>query len=249
VHEGVSNRLGVDFKKDLLDALDGRITTATWVERPARVNSQCQLAAVRLKDAAAFQPTFEKMLKQAAGSMKKDAFAGVTIHRFVTGPFNDGPNPEDLSAEEPPFRVPEACLAILGDYLIFTDSQKLMEQAIAANSDSSLSLANDLEFKVVASKIRRQAGTDTPFLIRFSRPEETMRQFYDLAANEQTKKSLAAQAGRSRIAGAFSNALRDNPLPPFEVIADYLAPSGGFMTNDSSGLHYLGFVLKREAGE
>lgn len=250
MQKGVSDRLGVDFKKELLDALDGRFTVATWMEKPARVNGQCQLFAARLKDAAAFEATLDKIVARFPNALKREDYAGVAWRRITAGNPDGPPRPPGADrpgGPAPPIRQPEGCLAILGDYLVLTDSQRFLEQAIIANRDESQSLAGDLEFKLVASKIRRQAGGSAPSLIRFSRPEETMRQFYDLAADQQVKDSIAAQAERSRVAGAVGNALRDNPLPPFEVIAQYLAPSGGFLVNDANGLHYVGFALRREA--
>ena len=37
-----------------------------------------------------------------------------------------------------------------------------------------------------------------------------------------------------------------DPLPPFPVLAQYLAPGGGMLTSDETGIHYTGFVLKRK---
>ena len=46
--------------------------------------------------------------------------------------------------------------------------------------------------------------------------------------------------------GALDQALRDNPLPPFEVIAEYMAPGGGMLVSDPTGIHYMTFGLKRQ---
>src|SRR5688572_6761043 len=62
----VSDRIGVDFEKDVLPALDGRFTIVQWVEKPIRFNSITTLGGVKLKDPAAFKPTFDKMLEKFA---------------------------------------------------------------------------------------------------------------------------------------------------------------------------------------
>jgi hypothetical protein len=41
-------------------------------------------------------------------------------------------------------------------------------------------------------------------------------------------------------------ALKSKELPPFEVIAKYMAPSGAFVTEEEDGLHYTAFSLRRE---
>jgi hypothetical protein len=45
---------------------------------------------------------------------------------------------------------------------------------------------------------------------------------------------------------ALYDALEANPLPPFSEIAKYLAPGGGMLVSDETGLHYTAFALRRE---
>jgi hypothetical protein len=45
------------------------------------------------------------------------------------------------------------------------------------------------------------------------------------------------------------DALDKHPLPPFEVIKKYLAPTGGVMINEPTGFHYTGFGLRRTVSE
>ena len=51
----MSDPLGIDFQKDILDQLDDRATHVSWFEKPARVNSGTNLVGIKLKDAQAFQ--------------------------------------------------------------------------------------------------------------------------------------------------------------------------------------------------
>ena len=67
----VSDRIGVDFEKEVLPALDGRVTLVQWVEKPVRINSITTLVGVKLKDPAAFQPTFDKVLEKFAENVEK----------------------------------------------------------------------------------------------------------------------------------------------------------------------------------
>jgi hypothetical protein len=45
---------------------------------------------------------------------------------------------------------------------------------------------------------------------------------------------------------ALSQILDKYELPPFSVVEKYLTPSGAFVTEDESGIHYTAFSLKRE---
>src|SRR5262249_60668924 len=113
-----------------------------------------------------------------------------------------------------------------------------------ANSDQGLSTS--LDFKLIASKIRRQPGGDAPGAVQFNRPEEGLRFWYDLANAESTRKRLSEQGSRNRFFGSLDQALKDNPLPPFSVLAEYMAPGGGMLVNDPTGIHYMTFTLKRK---
>jgi hypothetical protein len=44
----------------------------------------------------------------------------------------------------------------------------------------------------------------------------------------------------------LNQALSQNPLPPFAVLAEYMAPAGGMIVNDETGIHYMTFTLKRQ---
>lgn len=73
-----------------------------------------------------------------------------------------------------------------------------------------------------------------------------MRSFYELATSPTTRRRLDELAQSNQGLRLLNDALRDNPLPPFSVIAKYLAPGGGMLVSDQSGLHYTAFVLRRE---
>ncbi len=240
----IGERLGVEFEKDLLGALDGRVTYATWIEKPVRFNSQTNLVAIKLKDATAAKETLTKILGKFENIYKKESYGGVTYYEF------EAPQPPRPSGAEGQasleLRTQERCLAILGDYLIGADSVKCLQQAIITHSDVSKSLANELDFKLIASKINRHSAGTKPGMITFSRPEESMRMFYDLANADNTRRTLASQAENNRFFKSLNDALKDNPLPPFTVLAQYLAPTGGMLTNDETGFHYMSFGLRRK---
>lgn len=256
----VGEPLGVDFETELLAAMDGRVTYLTWVEKPARINGQTQMLAVKLKDAAAFRGTLEKITGKYADRFESETFGGQRFQRIKLpeggGRPGRGPNRFGPQAEEGgdngrgprtqvQLRVPEPCVAILGDYLVLTDSLPLLKQCIVAESDSEKSLAGALDFKLIASKVTRQAGGAKPGLITFNRPEENMRMLYDLAQGDDVRQMLGRQAANNDFFRSVEQAMKDNPLPPFAVLARYLAPAGGMMTSDETGFHYTGFGLKR----
>jgi hypothetical protein len=239
VQRRVSDRIGVDFEKEILPALQGRVTFVQWVEKPVRLNSIASLAGVKLKDPAAFKPTLDKLLENFAHNVEKSSFGGTTYWSIKV--------PEQpMNERGPMLRQPTPCVALMGDYLIATDSLAALQEAIKTQSRPGASLASELDYKLIASKISRQQGGDAPGMVSFSRPEEGLRFWYDLATSENTKQRLAGGAESNRYLRSLDQALKDNPLPPFAVLAKYLAPGGGMMVNDETGIHYSTFTLRRK---
>jgi len=234
----VENLLGLDFETEILPAIQGRVTYVAWVEKPIKLNSQANMIGLKLKDATAFQPTFEKLREKFADYLEKKTYANITYYLIKT----------PASQNEPPanLRQPSPCVCILGDYLLVTDSTAALQEAIITNGTPGKSLAAELDYKLIASKIRRQVGGDAPGMVQFSRPEVGMKLLYDLAQSEDTQGLLNRQAESNPFFGRLEKAMKDNPLPPFSVIARYFAPAGAMMVNDETGFHYTGFTLKRK---
>jgi hypothetical protein len=125
------------------------------------------------------------------------------------------------------------------------DSSTALHQCIVTSNDAKTSLANELDYKLIAAKIKRQVGGDAAGMVVFSRPEQGMRFLYDMAQGEDARRFLDRRSEDNPFVRDIDEALKDNPLPPFSVLAKYLAPSGGMVTADETGFHYMTFSLKR----
>ncbi|MBP90853.1 MAG: hypothetical protein CMJ64_29775 [Planctomycetaceae bacterium] len=242
VLDRISERLQVDLEQDLIEALDGRASFVTWMERPARINSQANLLAFKLKDADKTQRVLDRVTKQFEDRVTSETYGGTSYYRIHF----EGRRGGNDNFDEEIARRPTPCAAIVGDYLMATDSEKFLQQVIVTKSDSSLSLSNELDYKLIANKIGRQLGEAKAGMITFNRPEEGMRLLYELATAQSTQTRLANQAENNPFFRALNNAVTKNPLPPFAVIAKYLAPGGAIITDDETGIHYTAFGLRRE---
>ena len=232
----VSERLGVDFEQDVVAALDGRLSYVTWIEPPARVNSQTVLIAFKLKDPISAKKTFNQI-------MERFDFFSKANHRGTSYYTVDVPADDN----RPDFvRRPVPSLAIVGDYLMFSDSDRFLKRVFLTNGNNSKGLANQLDYKLIASRIRRQAGRKEPSMISFNRPEELLKSWYELATSDDTQAALSRQAENNKFFQVLDKALKDSPLPPFEEIAKYLSPSGAMTISDETGLHTISFTLKRK---
>jgi hypothetical protein len=226
--------LGLDFEKEVLPALDNRFSWITWVQRPVTVTSQMQVFGIRLKDAKASAPLLDKVMTKLEKRFEKEQFGGKTIYRLI----ESRPDPED----GPP--RPRPCVCLVGDYVLISDRQPIMERAIKAFQNPSESLADAPDFKLIADQARLQCNGAKPAMIGFQRPEEGMKFLYDLVAGEANRKALRRASQGNNVLDRFNKALDDHPLPPFETLRAFLAPAGSVAIDEVDGIHYVAFALK-----
>jgi hypothetical protein len=74
-----------------------------------------------------------------------------------------------------------------------------------------------------------------------------MRFLYDLATGENARNFLNRESDRNPVFKSLNESMKQNPLPPFEVIQNYLAPGGSMVTDDETGLHYMSFSMRRKS--
>ena len=76
----------------------------------------------------------------------------------------------------------------------FRIAAKCLEAAITSKYDGSQAFADELDFKLIASRIQQYPGIVKPGMLAFSRPEESMRSFYELATSPMTRSRLEEAA-------------------------------------------------------
>ena len=224
------DRFGIDLEQEILPALAGRFTMVSLLERPARLGSQGLLLAASLKEPDKFQVTLEKLVAHDGATFTKKAYGGKAYFELQL------PTAAGGAWQRP-------CCGILGDCLLLADRPSFFEAAVVTLGESSKALGTSLDYKLIASKLGRQAVN--PGLVSFSRPEQSLRYVYDLAASADTRRTLAEQGESNPLLRDLGQALEQNPLPPFSVLEQYLAPGGAALTDDESGLHYQSFTLRR----
>jgi len=238
----IADRIGVDLTTDILPQLSGRVTLTSQIMKPVTPSSAAQLLAIELEDPKAFQTTLEKLVERLPQlnndlAPEKKTLGSVTYYRIQM------PTPSDYQEGDP---LPEPAFGIAHGCLMMSDREAFLKNIMAGqNTDGSI-LAEQLDFKLIASKATRAVGGAKPGLLAFNRPEEGLRYLYDLANAEQTRKRLADAGERNPFFRSLGGVLEKNPLPPFSTLEKYIAPSGAAMTNDETGIHYVSFSLRRK---
>ncbi len=134
-------------------------------------------------------------------------------------------NGETIYETNPQGDEPSISCAVTEGTLVFTNDTQLLEGVIRGQSGRGMSLADSPDYKKVAKFFPSKTS-----MISFQRSELQMKMYYDLAKN----------AGSEAVDGIdFSK------LPPFDVIARYLVPSGSYIIPDKKGAKSVSFSLRR----
>jgi len=235
VEEPYKRRVGGDFRKSIIEAMDDRIVMIRWLQPPVRINSSVSINAVKLKDPVAAAQTIEELRTAFPAVVQKDAIGVVPL--YVFGNVQSRQLPEGL-------RRPTPCAVILGDWLLTSDSREFVERAMRARDGVIPRLVDLPEYDFVANELGAQLGGEKPFILSFSRSAEVLRQVYELAKSDQTKSFLQTRGEANPMARGVSDLLRRNELPPFDEFKKYFAPSGGFAYDEPSGIHFGRYTLK-----
>lgn len=239
VNGAFGERFGVNLERDILTACEGRFTRIQGVQEPRQGIAVATLFGVKLKDVTAFQRTLAGVVGRDSGAFAERTYQGTSYHHFT--PTQGSRRPQGISRN-----LRESYLAILGDYLLLSSSEELLQRAILTKYGRRPPLSDELDFKLNASKITRLAAGKKPVLVLFERPEVTLRASYELMQSEEAIRRLSQFAERSRLFKALYDGLREHPLPPFEELEKYFAFSGRVVTSDDTGIHSLGYTFRRD---
>ena len=255
VRRRISDEIEIDFEGEIIPAFDGRVTYLSWFARPVKLNSQSHLVALKLRDEAIFRETFRKLTTKYGENLNEQAYGGV---KYYTGNRPERPRRENANEGDedgrprrrgPDQRIarrPSPCLAIVEGYLMMCDNAELLHKVIEARGSSRTALKNELDFKLISSKINEAAGDVKPSMIFFERPDESFRWMIDMANSADTRNVLREQSEDNPFWQSIQSALDNNPMPEFSALQKYLSPSGGSVIDDETGVHYTVFGLKRE---
>lgn len=237
VNGRVKEELGIDLEQDVLPQLEGRFSIMSAMTRPVTLTSQTAVYGFKLKNPDQFQPVLDKLAEKFSEQLKQQNYGVMTYYQFAPPELQENP---DLA------RQPMPCFGILGDYLLIGNQAAALEQAVLASEDASHSLTGTADYQRITEVIKQLPGGESPTSIAFARPEESMRFLYELATSEATQKRLAEQSEDNEYFARLNEALKKNPLPPFEVLAKYFAPSGSLIVDEETGWQYISFTLRED---
>ncbi len=242
VFENANKALDLDVRKDILDNLEGRITIIQGFVRPVRVNSGSNVYALRLKNPEAFKNNvLPKLIAQVENRTEVVDKSFGKLHVQV---FEPGRPQREIDA---PIRQPEICVTLIDDYVVLADSEYMMRQIADCTQRNDQPTQRVARVSVdLRPHHSPTAGQGMLGPITFARPEESLQLFYELARDPKNRERLQQVSDNNGFFKALLTTFEKHELPPFSVIAKYLAPGGGFLVEEETGLHYMSFSLRRE---
>lgn len=121
--------------------------------------------------------------------------------------------------------------AVAEGKMLLSMGGSLIEQVLRNDSDLR-PLAESPEFLKISQYFPANAVS-----VQFSRPADTYRSFYDMLKSGKAAENFPGSED------LFSK-IDFSTLPPFETIAKYIKPSGGYAVNDEHGTFMEAFQLK-----
>ena len=270
VDKNVNQELGLDLKQDIIDSIDGRITFFQWIEEPAFLNGTRSCIAFRLKDPENFEMLMDKMTERLNDdfggedeSIEKRDYRDVTIYaeprakveernermKKRLGRRRSGKRRAITSEPEVRMerRVESPQMAIFCDCLVVSlDSNNLMQTMIDTFQGEGDRLVDDHNYARIVDESRRLLSNELPMANFYSDPKRQLKWLLELANTDQTKEVLDSAAENNKYLSGLKQRLEENPLPEFEQLEKYFSQSGGYMSDDDTGLHMLFFTLKSD---
>jgi hypothetical protein len=237
VKENMSDQLGIDFPTQVIDNLKGRYTWITGFDRPARVQGEQHLFALEVNDESAANESLKTVMQKFPELFEERSFGSVKYYAMKN------PRPEDVAEEDRPFHP---CVGIMEGYIFFSSSCQRFEDCVAARDGTVVRLVDSPDYSRTSAMIGREAVGITPVLFSVSRSEESLRHWYEVLLSEKTRAAIDENKEGNPVLEALAEVMDQHKLPPFEVLARYLGPSGGILYDTDSGYHAISFELRTE---
>ena len=272
VDKNVNEEFGLNLKEDIIDAIDGRISWFQWIEEPALVNSTRSGFAIRLKDTEKFGLLLDKLTGLANRDLKpkdwnendppsveKRTYQDITIYaepRSKVDSRNDrlkrrrnrNRGDQEDQAEQGArmeIRIESPQIAIFDECLVISlDSNGLMETMIDTHLGEGDRLADDDNYARIVEESQRLLNNELPIANFYSDPKRQLKWLMEIVNADTTQEVLGSAAEGNKYLSGFKSRLDENPLPDFEQLEKYFSQSGGYMSDDDTGLHMLFFTLK-----
>ncbi len=270
VQENISENIDLDFKADILDVLDGRVSVANMTVDASYLNGTSVVFGLGIKDKDACEKVIRHLVEKINEEREDgNGFQVETVkHRNIQYWCGDQSRrkeflerrnkrvqeraerrgrPDMIGA----FRVPNPVIAVIGESLVITDSVTAIEYLIDTFDGSREALRNESEFVEITDHMTLLLGSDLPCAMAFNQPRHQLKMLLDMVGSDKVRGFVDAGAemkdGDSgpgmfkSITGHIKSILDDTEMPSIDAMNKYIMPNGWFATSDDTGYHFLWF--------
>jgi len=256
----------VDLQEDFIDHLSGRFSFVRPILSGTELNGIGNVASVGITDIESVEQSLEKIFgaedmtkwwaereygsirywstsEEAVEFRENQVKNRVERRRKKLEARGDqlpdfGPRPE--------VRAGTTTFGIIGEQLVLSDSEEFFEYAVDAFNGDKPALADDEDFLKNMDTMTKLLNSDLPAAVLFIDSRRELGFYLKAFDNENMMEVLNAQAEKRE--GGFLSGLKDSidehGFPAAEDIEKFLSTSGGFITTDDSGYHFLLFQEK-----
>ncbi len=262
--EGVTKTGGFDLKEAIIDEMNGRMTVIRPILTGDQFNAIGNVFAMGLKDPEKFDEFLEAQFTRdeskdnwspaehegvqywTMGDVGKRSEERRKAWLKKSGRKVDADKEARREMMRKNMRQSRPSCAVLGDSLIFGDSEEFIQIAIDTYNGNGEALVDDKEFQRHAENMTKLLNSDVPAGMMFADSARELGVMTRAIGADNIKEFLAEQAeSKPEYFQGLKEALDENPLPDYDFFRKYVPTSGGFVTSDDSGYHFLLFQESR----
>ncbi len=246
LRENISERIDLDFEKQIIPALTGQCVR---LERLVQDHLNPSSAfGLQFRSATQANDVLQKLVtkfnfpEESIGSRSMFVLRRNRERAESAQAESPGDTSESPGRRRRLIRRNTAALAVIDDFLVFADDRELLSDLLADRRRGSLRERET--YRTVRSAMKNDLGLERTSYALWVDAAAEWRQRFALLSSPDVMARMRERAQSQPWAMAAMQSLNDHPLPPFDAIERYFAPSGAAMTNEESGFHLTAFSLK-----
>lgn len=135
---------------------------------------------------------------------------------------------------------------IIGDQFVFSDSEEFFQFAVDTFNGDKAALGDDEDFLKRMDTMTKMLKSDLPAALFYSDARRELGFYLEALTNDNMMKVLDYQVEKndSGFLADLKASIDEHGVPDVEDVKQFLSTSGGFITTDDSGYHFLLFQEK-----
>ena len=248
IDDFLNNQFGepVDIRKDIVGNLGSRAVMTSDYTTPISAESERTLLAIEVKDSKPIAASLEKLFRDDDTYLRQ-VIGDVILWESV--------GEEEVAAdegdeyEEDDFGVPPLHFTVAHGYLFVSSNVDIIKATLATAASGPR--LNDADDFALVSELLDELGADETCFRSFARTDEANRVTYEMIRKNRLHEATSLLGRLANLLlentsseeGADTDVVDGGKLPRYDVVRDYVGPSGMFAVTEDEGWYSAGFIL------